>query len=116
MSTELPPYEKFYRCVRIIIQAWKSKDGYEYDADLAMGKIDDLVAEGKFLWNEDKIAEELADYIALDKETVIVQANDDKKAHELSSLFPKRMSLFAQLFFVAILVILILFLTKYFSH
>lgn len=98
MSLEPPPYEKFYKCAKVVIQAWKGKQGYELDADRAMGMLDDMMQEGKILWDEDKITEDLADFLALDKKSFLESLEEEIPNEEKISLFPKRTRLFWFLF------------------
>lgn len=114
-ESEKPPFEKFYRCVKIITGAWKSKDGYEYDADRAMAKIDDLIAEGKFEWNEEKISEELADFFPEEKEEILASAYDDKKPHEKGgTMFKSRSNLLFIMFLFIIFLMVMYFLFPFF--
>jgi hypothetical protein len=98
MALEPPPYEKFYKCTKIIIEAWKGREGYELDADRAMGIIDDLIQEGKILWDEDKITEDLADFLALDKKTFLESLETEVPDNQKVGLFPKRTRMFWFLF------------------
>ncbi len=98
MALEPPPYDKFYKCTKIIIEAWKGREGYELDADRAMGMIDDLIQEGKILWDEEKITEDLADFLALDKKTFLESLETEVPDNEKISLFPKRTRMFWFLF------------------
>jgi hypothetical protein len=98
MALEPPPYDKFYKCTKIIIEAWKGREGYELDADRAMGMIDDLMQEGKILWDEDKISEDLADFLALDKKSFLESLETEVPDNEKIGLFPKKTRMFWFLF------------------
>lgn len=87
MALEPPPYEKFYKCTKVIVEAWKGREGYELDADRAMGMIDDLIQEGKILWDEDKITEDLADFLALDKKTFLESLEQEVPDSQKIALF-----------------------------
>ncbi|OFY69902.1 MAG: hypothetical protein A3G23_05425 [Bacteroidetes bacterium RIFCSPLOWO2_12_FULL_37_12] len=116
-NSETPPYDRFYRCIKIITGAWKSKEGYHYDADRAMAKIDDLISEGKFLWKEEEISEELADFFPeeMNKEEILETARDESKPHEKgTSMFKSRTNLFFFLFLFLMFLITIFFLFPFF--
>lgn len=109
MSEQLQPYDKFYRCVRIIAKAWKGKEGYEMDADRAMGMIDDMIAEGKFMWDENKLADELADFVAEEKEEILRKLETKEKPQEKMPLFPGTRNIFFPLILALVLIGIILF-------